>query len=174
MLIVVMLCDRVLWEVFFDTLCFPSLLQWNELLWKILEAVNILWQMTRVAIWGRHCCSLSSINSPPPSSQQSTKFVYSRELSFFASQHMTFFGRRFVETVRWTPWGWSPCWGPWVETWKELALGDAESLPLSCLNPSLPWTPQFCEIGRFLSLKQVRCPTAKSILIGREFITGNR
>ena len=49
----------------FDTLCFPSLLQWNELLWKILEAVNILWQMTRVAIWGRHCCSLSSINSPP-------------------------------------------------------------------------------------------------------------
>lgn len=110
----------------------------------------------------------------PPSSQQSTKFVYSRELSFFASQHMTFFGCRFVETVRWTPWGWSPCWGPRVETWKELALDDDESLPLWCLNPSLPWTPQFCEIGRFLSLKQVRCSTAKSILIGREFITGNR
>ena len=147
------LCSSIMWEVSFQTLCFPGFLQWNELLFKILEAVNMLCK------WR---CQAPLSTATLPASEQSTGWSMALSLWLFP-------GSCFVETARWRP------WGRRVESGRPGPDGDAASLPSRVWVPP-PWTPSsvrrespfaWSKLG-FLFL------AAKSIVIGRVSITGIR
>lgn len=56
------LCNRLLCVRFFDTICFPDFLQWNEL-FAILEAVNIFLTNDKSNNFGEDIFNISSVST---------------------------------------------------------------------------------------------------------------